>query len=126
MASATKTWKTSIRRLSSRSHIIVAAASRKNAKQICDDGLPGRESPDSKSICLKKNVSKVLAGLLNKCSNRNTHATNPMVIPNALAPIWYLAEPDLTARASKMSTSEVPKKPRIVHGSMEGNRGRKR
>jgi hypothetical protein len=49
-----------------------------------------------------------------------------MVIPNALAPIWYLAEPDLTASARKMSTSDVPRKPRMVHGYMEGNRGRKR
>src|ERR1700728_538204 len=110
------TWKASIRRLFSRSNIIVATASRKNVKQTCDDGLPEREPSASKSICLKKNVSKVLAGLMNKCSKRKTHATNPMAILNALAPIWYLAEPDLTARASKMSTSEVPKKPRIVHG----------
>jgi hypothetical protein len=49
-----------------------------------------------------------------------------MAILNTLAPIWCLTEPDLTASARKMSTSDVPKKPRIVHGYMEGKRGRKR
>jgi hypothetical protein len=49
-----------------------------------------------------------------------------MAILNTLAPIWYLTEPDLTASARKMSTSDVPKKPRIVHGYIEGKRGRKR
>jgi hypothetical protein len=49
-----------------------------------------------------------------------------MAILNALAPIWYLTEPDLTASARKMSTSDVPKKPRIVHGYMEGSKGSKR
>jgi hypothetical protein len=47
-----------------------------------------------------------------------------MVIPNALAAVWYLAEPDWAASARKMSTTDVPKKPRIVHGYIDGNEGR--